>query len=225
MDTMMELTELVITECARRVVPEFAQKLPRPFHRFTIAELFEKYVGAAEAKLVLAQDWTGLAELHRKPGAKELDYKVYDHLFDEKIAPHLTEPTFVTEFPSEFSPLAKCKDGTTIAERFELYIDGRELANAYSELNDPVKQRQQLEHYQKSRKTKADKEEGEGMGFDESFLTALEYGMPPAGGLGIGVDRLIMLLTAQSSIRDVLLFPILKSEKHAPEGKDPSPAS
>ena len=219
MDTMMELTELLITECAKHAAPEFATKLPRPFHRFTIAELFERHVGQKEARLVAAQDWTGLAELHRKPGAKELDYKVYDHLFDEKIAPHLTEPTFVTEFPSDFSPLAKCKDGTAIAERFELYVDGRELANAYSELNDPVRQRQQLENYQKSRKTKAEKEEGEGMGFDESFLTALEYGMPPAGGLGIGVDRLIMLLTGQSSIRDVLLFPILKSEKReaAPE--------
>lgn len=210
MQTMIELTELLISETAKTVNSEFSANLNRPFKQFSIAELFEQYVGKEESQWVLEQNWQALAQKHSHLVREGLTYKVFDHLFDEKIASHLTEPTFVTEFPADFSPLAKGKAGSSaIAERFELYINGQEIANAYSELNDPVRQREQLEKYRASR-TEKDKEEKEGMGLDESFITALEYGMPPAGGLGIGVDRLVMLLTGQTSIRNVLLFPTLK---------------
>lgn len=189
---------------------------PLGFERITVAQLFEKYVGNEEADLVREQNWSKLVEKFPETVSMEsgLTYKVFDHLFSEKIAPHLSAPTFVTEFPSDLSPLAKCKqDSKNIAERFELYVAGEEIANAYSELNDPEEQKMRLEKYRSSRTMPSGKEEGEGMGYDESFITALEYGMPPAGGLGIGVDRLVMLFAAQKSIRDVLLFPTLKNER------------
>lgn len=209
MDTMMSLTELLFTEAIKASGYPEPQKFATPFKRRTIQELFKEHVGEEAARLVDAQDWKGLAQNFGRGGE---EYKTFDHLFSEKIEPLLIEPTFVTEFPADFSPLAKTKEGSPqTAERFELYVNGQELANAYSELNDPIRQREQLEKYRSSRAGK-DKE-GEGMGFDEAFLRALEQGMPPAGGLGIGVDRLIMLLTGQTSIRDVLLFPTLKPEK------------
>ncbi len=209
METMMNLTELLFSEAVKASGYAEPQKFQTPFKRFTIQQLFKEHVGEDAAKMIDAQDWKGLAAKYGKGGE---EYKTFDHLFAEKVEHLLIEPTFVTEFPSDFSPLAKTKEGSPqTAERFELYVNGQELANAYSELNDPVRQREQLEKYRSSRAGK-DKE-GEGMGFDEAFLQALEQGMPPAGGLGIGVDRLVMLLTGQTSIRDVLLFPTLKPEK------------
>ncbi len=209
MDTMMQLTELLISEAVKTAGNADPEKFKTPFMRRTIHELFKEHVGEDAAQLVDDQDWKTLAQKYGRGGE---DYKTFDHLFSEKIEPTLSEPTFVTEFPSDFSPLAKTKEGSPkIAERFELYINNQEIANAYSELNDPIRQREQFEKYRTSRSGK-DKE-GEGMGFDEAFLHALEQGMPPAGGLGIGVDRLVMLLTGQTSIRDVLLFPTLKAEK------------
>ncbi len=209
METMIDLTEYLITGVANSIGSD--KFLNRPFARRTIVDLFKEYVGAEEAGFVAAQDWNGLAKKANAQG--EAVHKVFDHLFDEKIVQHLMEPTFVTDFPADFSPLAKLKPGSpNFADRFELYIGGGEIANAYSELNDPVEQKRRLLEYRKSRTTNSEKEEAEGMGIDESFIQALEYGMPPAGGLGIGVDRLIMLFTGQTSIRNVLLFPTLKKE-------------
>lgn len=210
METMMNLTELLISETAKAVGYAQPEKFAAPFKRKTIFELMKEYVSEEAAQLVNDQNWKGLAQKYGG-GEGGLEYKTFDHLLGEKVEPHLVEPTFITEFPSDFSPLAKNKEGRlNIAERFELYVNGQEIANAYSELNDPIRQREQLEKYRASR---AKDKEGEGMGFDEAFLQALEQGMPPAGGLGIGVDRLVMLLTGQTSIRDVLLFPTLKPEK------------
>ena len=133
--------------------------------------------------------------------------KIFDHLFDKLIKPKLTEPTFVIDWPKFLCPLAKSKsERPEIAERFELYIAGEELANAYSELNDPVEQKIRFEQQVKER----EKGDDEAEFLDDDYVKALEYGMPPTGGLGIGIDRLIILLTQSESIKDVILFPLLK---------------
>ena len=134
-------------------------------------------------------------------------YEIINDIFEKIVEPKLVSPTFILDYPAELSPLSKRKkDNPLLVDRFELFVGGNELANAYSELNDPMEQSLRLKEQSKKR--------GEDSGFyDEDFITALEYGMPPAGGLGIGIDRLVMLFTNQDSIRDVILFPQLRPEK------------
>ena len=134
-----------------------------------------------------------------------------DKLISEKLEPDLIQPTFLIDYPLEMSPLAKSsKDNPNIVERFEGFIAGMEICNAFTELNDPIDQRRRFENQEKMRKEFPEEERDR---LDEDFLVAIEHGMPPTGGLGIGIDRLTMLLTNNPSIREVILFPQLRSDR------------
>jgi lysyl-tRNA synthetase class 2 len=183
--------------------------LKPPFKRLTIADSIKEYTGRdirdkSEAELRdIAKD-LGL-ELDPKISSG----KIIDEIFGEFVEPKLIQPTFITDYPEEMSPLAKKhRSEPGLVERFELIVGGKELCNSFSELNDPVIQRERLESQAKLRQRGDD----EAMIVDEDFLRALEYGMPPCAGLGIGIDRMVMLLTGQDSIRDVIFFPHMKPE-------------
>jgi lysyl-tRNA synthetase class 2 len=136
--------------------------------------------------------------------------KLIDELFSEKVEANLIQPTYITDYPLEMTPLAKkhrSKEG--LVERFELFVNGKEIANAYSELNDPIDQKERFEEQLKL----AARGDDEAMAMDDDFVRALEYGMPPTSGLGIGIDRLVMLMTNQSTIQEVLFFPQMRPEK------------
>ncbi|MDE6482562.1 MAG: DUF4332 domain-containing protein, partial [Rikenellaceae bacterium] len=138
--------------------------------------------------------------------------KLIDAIFGEKCEDDLVQPTFITDYPIEMSPLSKRhRDNPELTERFELFVAGKELCNAYSELNDPI---DQLERFQEQLRL-SQKGDDEAMFIDMDFVRALEYGMPPCSGMGIGIDRLTMFMTGQSSIQDVLLFPQMRPEKKA----------
>jgi lysyl-tRNA synthetase class 2 len=143
-------------------------------------------------------------------GDKTPSAKVFERIFDAKILPLLDQLTFVFDHPTAITPLAKLKPGSQgLVERFECFGGHEELANAYTELNDPQDQRERLQEQARQRREEGD-EETEIL--DEDFVEAMECGMPPMGGIGVGIDRLVMLLTGQPSIRDVILFPTLKPE-------------
>jgi lysyl-tRNA synthetase class 2 len=138
--------------------------------------------------------------------------KLIDEIFGEKCEHHYLQPTFITDYPKSMSPLTKeHRSNPKLTERFELMVNGKELANAYSELNDPIDQRERFE----AQLALSEKGDDEAMFIDQDFLRALEYGMPPTAGIGIGIDRLVMLMTNNSSIQEVLFFPQMKPEQKA----------
>lgn len=181
------------------------------YEKLTMIGSIEKYTGI---------DISGMDENHLREVCKKLGVevdntmgkgKLIDEIFGEKVEPHLIQPTFIYDYPVEMSPLCKKhRENPELTERFELIVNGKELCNAYSELNDPI---DQLERFQEQLKL-SEKGDDEAMFIDMDFVRALEYGMPPTSGMGIGMDRLTMLMTNQPSIQDVLFFPQMRPEKN-----------
>lgn len=181
-----------------------------PFTRISMADLFREHLGI-DISSYDTDDFTDWCREHGFEYDPKWNYGQFlDKLFDEYIEPKLIQPTFVIDFPKAISPLAKVKRNgdDRFVERFELFICGSEYVNAFSELNDPLDQRERLENQDRLRVSGDD----EAQTFDEDFIRAIETGMPPAGGVGIGFDRVIMLFTGETSIKDVLLFPAMRPE-------------
>ncbi len=212
---MMDLAENLFRNVAQKICGTALIKydgveidLSKPFERLTMTEAVKKYSGVdfdavdfEQAKAIADERGVEFEPRHKKGDILNL-------FFEKYVEEKLVQPTFITEHPVEISPLAKRKPSDPgFTERFELFITQREMANAFSELNDPIDQRARFD-YQEALIAAGDEEANK---TDEDFLMALEYGMPPTGGIGIGIDRLVMLLTDSYSIRDVLLFPTMKS--------------
>jgi lysyl-tRNA synthetase, class II len=219
-EDMMELTEAIVEACCLEAIGttvvtigDREVDLKPPWRRATMAELIEENAGVKMHPSMPVADARKIAD---ERGVAYLDVwgsgKIMAEVYDDSSEHLLIEPTFVLDHPREVSPLARAhRDDPTLTERFELVVAGRELANAYSELNDPV---DQAERFQ----TEADLQAGgdeEGEPVDNSYVEALEYGLPPTGGLGIGLDRLVMLISGAEAIRDVILFPTLRPEGSA----------
>ena len=214
---MMDMTEKMLRQIAidvnntsEVVFGEQTIDFGKPFERLTIFGAIEKHTGL---------DCSEMSEDELRKTAKEFGAdvdenmgsgKLIDEIFGEKVEHLLIQPTFIMDYPISMSPLTKKhRDNPELTERFELIINGKEIANCYSELNDPIDQRERFEEQAKL----MERGDDEAMFVDEDFLTALEYGMPPTSGIGIGIDRLVMLLTNNASIQEVLFFPQMRPEK------------
>ncbi len=213
---MMELTEELFVELAQAVrgslrIPwgEHEVNLERPWQRLSLTEGVARHAGVAESELASVEALRKIAGRHSlKVDPKLGRGKLLVELFEHLVEPRLIQPVFVTGYPLEVSPLARRNDtAPEFVDRFELFIGGRELANAFSELNDPADQQRRFEEQAAARRAGDDT----ACEVDEDYVRALEYAMPPAAGEGIGIDRLVMLLTDSPSIRDVILFPLLRS--------------
>ncbi len=211
---MMELTESLIVSLAKEILgkeelnyQEQKINLKSPWQRMSLKESLKKYCSF--------EDFSDLKKMRKIAKSLNLEltgaengFEIGDAIFKKKVQASLINPVFILDYPLSTSPLAKSKPGNAeIVERFELFIGGLEIANAYSELNDPREQRKRFEEELKEERESVKK------AIDEDYLEALEYGMPPAAGLGIGIDRLVMLLTNSPSIRNVILFPQLKPKQ------------
>ena len=217
MDMVEEMVEKICLDIHGKTEVQVGENMinfQRPWKRFTMFEAIEEFTGI---------DISEMNEDELRATAKKLEIevdesmakgKLIDEIFGEKCEGLLIQPTFITDYPVEMSPLAKkhrSKEG--LVERFEAICNGKEICNAYSELNDPIDQRKRFEEQLELGKRGDD----EAMMLDEDFLRAIEYGMPPTAGLGIGIDRLAMIMTNSNSIQDVLFFPQMKPEKKGPE--------
>ncbi len=212
---MMVLTENLISTIAQKVlgtmIIDFQGKqidLSPPWQRSTMVGAIKKYTGVDFRQLLLPQEAIEAAKNMGVEADEDDNWgQIIDKVFEEKVEPHLIQPIHIIDYPREISPLAKAhRDDSRLVERFETRINGWEVANAFSELNDPIDQRSRFE-MQAQAKAEGDEEACD---VDEDYLTALEYGLPPTGGLGIGIDRLIMLLTNSANIRDVIAFPTMR---------------
>jgi lysyl-tRNA synthetase class 2 len=212
---ILELTEEMLSGVARDVLGTEeltyqgeAVSLQRPWRRMTMADAVREYTGVDFLSVETAEEAGKLAREAGVEGKDGLSWGEWLYeCFDQKVESRLVRPTFITRHPVEVSPLAKrCPDDPRLTDRFELFITRREMANAFSELNDPLDQR---ERFVRQAALRAAGDEEAGM-MDEDFLQALEYGMPPTAGCGVGIDRFTMLLTDSASIRDVILFPTMK---------------
>ena len=226
---LMELTENLLREVAEsvfgearfsnsvrddsgEVVDHVTYDFSGPFQRLSVLEaILEHNPGLTEAQLTDPEQAAKAAE---DLGIKVKDGwglgRIQTEIFEETAEHRLTQPTFITRYPTEVSPLARrCDDDPSVTERFELFVGGREIANGFSELNDAE---DQAERFREQAQEKAEGDD-EAMFYDEDFITALEYGLPPTAGEGIGIDRLLMLLTDSPSIRDVILFPAMRPER------------
>ncbi|WP_027066345.1 MULTISPECIES: lysine--tRNA ligase [Maribacter] len=214
---MMDTTEKLLEKIAmdsngttKITVGKHEIEFKAPYARVPILEAIKIHTG---------YDVAGMPEDELRETAKKLGIevdetmgigKLIDEIFGEKCEHHYVQPTFITDYPKEMSPLTKeHRDNPALTERFELMVNGKELANAYSELNDPIDQRERFEDQLKL----SEKGDDEAMFIDQDFLRALEYGMPPTSGIGIGIDRLVMLMTNNASIQEVLFFPQMRPEK------------
>jgi lysyl-tRNA synthetase, class II len=227
---LMQLTEEMLVGLARELTggTELSYQgetidLAPPWARLPFFEALSRAVGVTvtpetdAASLAAAAQAAGMAV---EPDASAV--ALWKEIFDTRVEATLVRPTFVTDFPIALSPLAKRKrDDPGLVDRFELFIYRREIANAYSELNDPLDQRRRFEEQAAAR----DRGDDEAHWLDEDYVRALEYGMPPTAGEGIGIDRLTMLFTDSASIRDVIFFPHLRPEPRADAGADAEPAS
>jgi lysyl-tRNA synthetase class 2 len=220
MDTTEELLEKVAVDAtgsSKVTVGKHEIEFKAPYPRIPILEAIKIHTGI---------DVSGMGEVELRETARKLGIevdetmgvgKLIDEIFGEKCEHFYIQPTFITDYPKEMSPLTKeHRDNPALTERFELMVNGKELANAYSELNDPIDQRERFEEQLKL----SEKGDDEAMFIDQDFLRALEYGMPPTSGIGIGIDRLVMLMTNNSSIQEVLFFPQMRPEKKAVELTD-----
>ena len=217
---MMDFTERLLEHCAKAVngttkaiFGEHEIDWKAPYERISMTDAIKKFTG---------YDITGKSEEELRTFAKSIGInvdetmgkgKLIDEIFGEKGEGNFIQPTFITDYPIEMSPLTKKhRDKEGLTERFELMVCGKEIANSYSELNDPIDQRERFEEQMKL----SEKGDDEAMFIDQDFLRALEYGMPPTAGLGIGMDRLMMFLTNNASIQEVLFFPQMRPEKKMP---------
>jgi lysyl-tRNA synthetase, class II len=221
---MMEITEQLLERIAIALhgttevsVGGKTISFKAPFKRVTIFEGIKEHTGIDVSEMDEADLRDVCQQLHIETDKTMGKGKLIDEIFGGKCEKHYIQPTFIIDYPVEMSPLTKkhrSKPG--LVERFELMINGKEIANAYSELNDPVDQRARFEEQVQL----MERGDDEAMFIDYDFLRALEYGMPPTSGIGIGIDRLVMLMTNQPSIQDVLFFPQMRPEKWEGEGGD-----
>ena len=216
-EEMVEYIAIALHGSSDLVVGEHSISFARPWKRIPLLDAIEERTGHN----LFGKSRDELENVARQLGI-ETDKtmgsgKIIDEIFGQFVEPSLIQPTFITDYPIELSPLAKKhRDKEGLVERFEAICNGKEICNAFSELNDPIDQR---ERFESQALLLADGDE-EAMQVDEDYIRALEYGMPPTAGLGVGVDRLTMLMTDQSSIRDVILFPLLRPEERVVDHED-----
>ena len=214
---MMAITQELISTLAKELLQAIVIAyqgntidLTPPWQKLSYSEALKKYTGIDFTSISRDEAYTEALKRNVDVKKEMSLWKIAEEFFEEKVEENLIQPTFIIDYPKELSPLAKSReDNPEFVERFEVFIAGREMANAFSELNDPFDQRQRFEEQVKMREAGDD----EAQMMDTDYITALEYGMPPAGGLGIGIDRLAMLFIDTASIKDTILFPLLKPEK------------